>query len=320
MPVTLVERLAAIEAESAAAADKHQQQPSWQQHQQGEGGPVARALAAAFQDSDEALCRAVDCQFSGAAVVACLLQGRHLTTAWLGDCRAVLARADTRGGMTSIPLTRDHKPANLEERARIVAAGGRIEPLTDSRGQPLGPMRVWLGDSWVPGLAMSRALGDVVAHSAGSMQDVRDYPPTHITTTTHSPTHHCHSGTGVSSNPDTFHIEITPQDRFLILATDGGWQLVLCSMTVSKLPSASVHLHCLHSSVSRRLGVHRLQACGGDHRGVGDGRGGVPACECVSMAAAMLLLPVLALHPPPLQSALHCTIASLHAMGMRPGA
>ena len=30
-----------------------------------------------------------------------------------------------------------------------------------------GPMRVWLKDKDVPGLAMSRSLGDYLAHSAG---------------------------------------------------------------------------------------------------------------------------------------------------------
>lgn len=39
--------------------------------------------------------------------------------------------------------------------------------LVDQRGIPVGPDRVWLSTSWVPGLAMSRALGDGVAHSVG---------------------------------------------------------------------------------------------------------------------------------------------------------
>lgn len=28
----------------------------------------------------------------------------------------------------------------------------------------MGPFRVWLQYAWIPGLAMSRALGDVLAH------------------------------------------------------------------------------------------------------------------------------------------------------------
>ncbi|GFH10773.1 PPM-type phosphatase domain-containing protein [Haematococcus lacustris] len=31
----------------------------------------------------------------------------------------------------------------------------------------MGPFRVWLQYAWIPGLAMSRALGDVLAHHDG---------------------------------------------------------------------------------------------------------------------------------------------------------
>jgi hypothetical protein len=49
-------------------------------------------------------------------------------------------------------------------------ANGRVERLVDETGQPMGPHRVWLQYAWIPGLAMSRALGDVLAHqvSAGA--------------------------------------------------------------------------------------------------------------------------------------------------------
>ena len=36
--------------------------------------------------------------------------------------------------------------------------------LVDELGQPIGPFRVWLQRAWVPGLAMSRAIGDTLAH------------------------------------------------------------------------------------------------------------------------------------------------------------
>lgn len=35
--------------------------------------------------------------------------------------------------------------------------------LQDESGAPLGPYRVWFADTWAPGLAMSRAIGDVLA-------------------------------------------------------------------------------------------------------------------------------------------------------------
>lgn len=40
--------------------------------------------------------------------------------------------------------------------------------LVDELGQPIGPFRVWLQRAWVPGLAMSRAIGDVLAHKCAS--------------------------------------------------------------------------------------------------------------------------------------------------------
>lgn len=57
-----------------------------------------------------------------------------------------------------------------------------------------GPARVWLGHMDVPGLAMSRSLGDVVAHSAG-----------------------------VSSEPDFVEYEFNPEreDLIMVMASDG---------------------------------------------------------------------------------------------------
>lgn len=72
-----------------------------------------------------------------------------------------------------------------------------MERLVDHRGQPVGPDRVWLPTSWVPGLAMSRALGDAVAHSVG-----------------------------VSSEPETSVVDVCAQDKFLILASDGVWEFI----------------------------------------------------------------------------------------------
>jgi hypothetical protein len=40
-----------------------------------------------------------------------------------------------------------------------------VDRLVDETGQPMGPYRVWLEYAWLPGLAMSRALGDRLAHS-----------------------------------------------------------------------------------------------------------------------------------------------------------
>ena len=61
-----------------------------------------------------------------------------------------------------IPLSNDHKPDLPEERRRIEQSGGRVD-----RIYGLGPFRVWLKNENYPGLAMSRSIGDGIAHSVG---------------------------------------------------------------------------------------------------------------------------------------------------------
>lgn len=48
---------------------------------------------------------------------------------------------------------------------------GRVDTIKGAMGQNLGPMRVWLMDQDAPGLAMSRSLGDYIAHSVGVATD-----------------------------------------------------------------------------------------------------------------------------------------------------
>jgi len=67
--------------------------------------------------------------------------------------------------MTCYPLSIDHKPELKAESERILAKGGRIDAFRDyyNNGEPIGPMRVWVKYDEIPGLAMSRSMGDRVA-------------------------------------------------------------------------------------------------------------------------------------------------------------
>ena len=71
------------------------------------------------------------------------------------------------GKWTARQLTNDHKPSEPTEAQRILRCNGRVEPLKDQRGYPMGPLRVWLQSSQVPGLAMTRSVGDLVASQIG---------------------------------------------------------------------------------------------------------------------------------------------------------
>ena len=50
---------------------------------------------------------------------------------------------------------------------RINAKGGKVLQATDFRGRFSGPQRLWVNHVNTPGLAMSRSIGDTVAHSVG---------------------------------------------------------------------------------------------------------------------------------------------------------
>ena len=85
-----------------------------------------------------------------------------------GDSRCVLGRRPNIGQpFVSEDLSTDHKPDCPLEKERILSRGGRVETYYDFFGKQIGPYRVWLKDEQVPGLAMSRSFGDLVASSVG---------------------------------------------------------------------------------------------------------------------------------------------------------
>lgn len=94
-------------------------------------------------------------------------------------------------------LTIDDKPNREDEQARIQVRGGRVEPFREISGAPIGPHRVWLKSENIPGLAMSRSIGDFVAQTVG-----------------------------VIPEPEFYEKTLTHHDKFLILASDGVWEFI----------------------------------------------------------------------------------------------
>ncbi|OEH75525.1 protein phosphatase [Cyclospora cayetanensis] len=141
----------------------------------------------------------IDILCSGTTCVSCVLHRRTLYVANVGDSRAILGReSGLQGGpWTALPLTTDHKPERESERQRILAAGGRIKALLDDDGSPCGPLRVWLPKEDLPGLAMSRSLGDTLAGKAGVIPD-----------------------------PEVGVHTLSSGDRCVLLASDGVWEFL----------------------------------------------------------------------------------------------
>lgn len=138
----------------------------------------------------------IDSEFSGTTLSMAIVRGNKLTGVNVGDSRVIMAQ-EKNSRMVAKDVTFDHKPDSPKEKERILACGGRVFAVEYDDGVD-GPPRVWLGHMDIPGLAMSRSLGDVVAHSAG-----------------------------VTSEPEFTEFDLNPEtDRFLVVATDGLWEFV----------------------------------------------------------------------------------------------
>ena len=98
---------------------------------------------------------------SGSTVVIVHISKEKIICANCGDSRAILINSSERG-ITALKLSRDHKPNLAEEKKRIIEAGGRVD-----RIYGMGPYRVWFKNGDYPGLAMSRSIGDTLAHKIG---------------------------------------------------------------------------------------------------------------------------------------------------------
>jgi len=151
-----------------------------------------------FIKTNKDLCRSpfIDTQFSGSTCVTIILTKNEIISGNAGDSRAVMGRYKN-GEWLSIELTQDQKPNNPGERERILSHGGRIEAYKDENGNDFGPKRVWIKNEDIPGLAMSRSFGDEVAASVGTI-----------------------------SEPEIKSFELTLDDKFIIIASDGIWEFI----------------------------------------------------------------------------------------------
>jgi serine/threonine protein phosphatase PrpC len=108
----------------------------------------------------------IDTEFSGTTCVLGTIRDKRLTVINIGDSRIILGRKTASGRYEAVEVSDDHKPDRPDEQKRIESRGGRVFAVEYDDGID-GPARVWLGHMDIPGLAMSRSLGDTVAHTAG---------------------------------------------------------------------------------------------------------------------------------------------------------
>ncbi|GMF37057.1 unnamed protein product [Phytophthora fragariaefolia] len=115
---------------------------------------VATMLQEAVRKLDQEVIAKNEWKFQGSTAVGVLLFDDVLYSLNVGDSRAVLCRAGD-----TVELTRDHKPNDPQERARIESLGGRVQwfGYVDAQGEPIEPYGAYRVNG---NLAVARAIGD----------------------------------------------------------------------------------------------------------------------------------------------------------------
>lgn len=158
----------------------------------------------------------IDCFCSGTTAVTLVKQGQNLVIGNVGDSRAIMGTRAIDNSITAIQLTVDLKPNLPEEAKRIRGCKGRVFARPDEPEV----LRVWLPNNDCPGLAMSRALGDF-----------------------------CLKNFGLISVPEIFYRRLTEKDEFVVLATDGVWDVLSNDEVVDIVASVPHHSQAARSLV-----------------------------------------------------------------------
>ncbi|RLN72967.1 hypothetical protein BBJ28_00020906 [Nothophytophthora sp. Chile5] len=151
---------------------------------------VAALLRDAVHKVDEEVLKNGEWKFQGSTAVGVLLFDDVLYSVNVGDSRAVLSRAGD-----VVELTRDHKPNDAQERARIESLGGKVQwfGYVDAQGEPIEPYGAYRVNG---NLAVARAIGD---------RDARPF---------------------VNGEPEVRQFDLEyDKDDFIVIASDGLWDV-----------------------------------------------------------------------------------------------
>ena len=159
--------------------------------------------------------RQIDSDLSGSTCISIIYTPQKLIIANIGDSRCILGKCIENDNLEeknenmgeknnnnnlkwlAVNLSTDHKPTIPEEAERILKVGGTIRPMKDEDGEFIGPPRVYMKDKDMPGLAMTRSFGDYFGSTAG-----------------------------VISEPEVTEYFFKPEDKFLVLASDGLFEFM----------------------------------------------------------------------------------------------
>ena len=146
-----------------------------------------------FKSIQKKLSGTNDYELSGTCAICVLIVDNKMFSINVGDSRCVLGQRkggdDKKSGeKICLEMSIDQKPMRDDEKKRIQERGGEV-----SEKIPGAP-RVFRKNDEVPGLAVARSIGDIVAHEVG-----------------------------VSCEPEVFEKELDSDDHFIVIGSDGIW-------------------------------------------------------------------------------------------------
>ncbi|CAM8970752.1 unnamed protein product [Rhodiola kirilowii] len=168
----------------------------------------APSFVESFKEMDDELARnpAIDSYCSGTTAVTVIKQEDHLIIANLGDSRAVMCTRGNENELVPDQLTVDLKPGLPGECERIRQCKGRVHASEDEPDVE----RLWLPEHDDMGLAMSRAFGDF-----------------------------CLKRCGLIAVPEITYRKLTDRDEFVVLASDGVWDVLSNTEVIQIVASAT---------------------------------------------------------------------------------
>ena len=145
------------------------------------------AIRSTFEELENSMIHSgYDCQFSGTTATVVLVTNAKIYVAWVGDSPGFVVTQNRLRNITKL-----HNFEDERESHRIVQAGGTVARCT-SAGDFIGPLRAFFPKTMIPGLAMSRSLGDTMSKKIG-----------------------------IISQPDVTIQTLDGDDKFILLCSDG---------------------------------------------------------------------------------------------------
>lgn len=196
------------------------------------------AYSKSFEETNARLhASRIDDSLSGTTAICMFLDGETIHVANVGDSRAVIATM-SEGKLVAQPLSVDQTPYRSDERERVKRSGARvltmdqlegIAPVHDNWAANLNdqvdedgdPPRIWSPYGAFPGTAFTRSLGDEIAETLG-----------------------------VIGVPEITSLQLTEDDRFVVIASDGVFEFLTSQAVVDMVAQYEDPLEACHKVVA----------------------------------------------------------------------